>query len=226
MAFYLHDRGNMSKIAIAGYTDQTKNYVSALEHFTKDITVSLEADELKDCEALFLPGGGDINPAYWKEEINGSNKPNDFLDKKQYEITDYFIKAEKPVFGICRGMQLINVYFGGSLIQDIDSKNIHAGIEGLGADRVHEVEVLKSSFLSEMYGEKFWVNSYHHQALGRIGEGLEVLLKAEGNVVEAIAHEDKKIFGVQFHPERMSFLNLREDTIDGKHIFEYFMSLI
>ncbi|CCX36792.1 glutamine amidotransferase SNO family [Clostridium sp. CAG:1013] len=84
----------------------------------------------------------------------------------------------------------------------------------------------ENSFLFSLYGGEFSVNSAHHQALGRIAPGLRVVARSERDgIVEAVEWPEKRIYGVQWHPERMSFDLRREDTVDGRYIFEFFLKL-
>lgn len=216
----------MLKVAIAGYEEKVKNYKAVLEHLGTEVIVSLDLDKIKECEYLILPGGGDINPSYYKENINGSNEPDDFLDSRQYDIIEYFVDNNKKIFGICRGLQFLNVYFGGSLYQDLDTKEFHIPLdEEKEIDNKHMVYALGNNFLSELYGNKFKINSWHHQGIKVLGEGFEVLLKSEDGVIEAIKHKEKNIIAMQFHPERMSLNYKKEDIVDGIKIFEYFLNM-
>lgn len=172
-----------------------------------------------DYDGLILCGGGDIDPSYYGEENNGSANIDLDRDKHEFALAKDFIKAEKPILGICRGCQLLNICFGGSLIQHLDTANVHKG----DTDLVHEVFATKESFLKQSYGESFVVNSSHHQAACRMGDGLRVLLKSKEGVIEAFEHESLPIIGVQFHPERMCLGKKRDDTVDGIKIFEYFI---
>ena len=135
-----------------------------------------------------------------------------------------FSQAGKPILGICRGMQVINVALGGDLIQDLpaDQRVFHGnGDEEL----VHPIRSLEGSLLHQLYGPLFPVNSIHHQAVHRLGEGLRAIAWSESGFAEAIDCPGRPIFGVQFHPERMAFSHRRPDTIDGAPILSHFLTL-
>ena len=114
--------------------------------------------------------------------------------KKTATTNRIYVKAKKPVLGICRGMQLINVYFGGSLNQNI--KN-HRG-------RWHTVRnVGKNSWIYNLYKKNYKVYSSHHQSVKRLGKNLTITQKAPDGTVEALQHKTLPIYGVQWHPENM-----------------------
>ena len=125
--------------------------------------------------------------------------------------------------GICRGHQLINVFFGGSLWQDIPEADLH--MRKNDRDAAHSVVAVEDSILCRCYGGEFSVNSSHHQAIRVLGHGLRATAHWEEKYVEAIEHTSLPIFAVQWHPERMCFGQAREDTVDGVKLFEYFLSL-
>lgn len=175
-------------------------------------------------DGLILGGGNDVQPCYYGQEINGADDFDEARDEREIALAKAYIKAGKPVFGICRGSQLLNVVFGGTLIQHLDCANEHK-VEG---EEWHSHGVLadKDSVFAKIYGEKFRVNSLHHQAVGVMGKGLKATLRAEGNgVVEGFEHESLPIIGVQWHPEKMCLSARREDTADGMGIFRYFITL-
>ncbi len=174
-----------------------------------------------DYDGLVLCGGGDIVPSVYGEENNGSKNIDNARDKHEFALAADFIKAGKPILGICRGSQILNVCFGGSLIQHLDTADAHKG----EIDLVHGAFATCESFLSRVYGERFNINSSHHQAARRLGEGLRVILRSQNDgVVEAFEHESLPIIGVQFHPERMCLAKRCDDTVDGIKIFEYFVN--
>jgi len=92
-------------------------------------------------------------------------------------------------------------------------------------DKVHALRTAEGSILRELYGEVFTSNSYHHQAVDRLGKGLRPTAWAEAGFVEAVEHESLPIFGVQFHPERMTGELLRPDAVDGGALFARFLQL-
>lgn len=145
---------------------------------------------LETCDGLFVPGGCDINPKHYNEEINGSIDPIDFIDDLDIFYIKEFYKAHKPILGICRGIQIINVCFNGTLFQDIKEHK----------DVFHDVNVEKDSFVYELYKqEKLSVNSFHHQVIKKLGTGLRAVAYSKEGYVEAL--EGDNIYAVQWHPE-------------------------
>lgn len=214
----------MKKVALAG-TESLTNYIEALRENDIEVITTLNIDEAMACDGLLLPGGGDIDPAYYGEEMNGSEEPDRELDKAQRDILDAFVKAKKPILGICRGMQLINIYFGGSLHQDLKTKEIHTVKDK--NDSVHSVKSVEDGNLFEnFYGKSFYINSAHHQGIKKLGAGLKGVLESEDGVCEAVIHEELPIIATQFHPERMSYKLRRDDAVVGEEIFKYFKSLL
>lgn len=218
------------RIQIADTEKETFRYISALKHLGVQPVNSLE---LKDeCEALLLPGGTDVNPWRYNQMIDGSVEIDQALDVAQLALLEKYEKANKPILGICRGIQIINVYFDGSLIQDLPSyfqANKKNGLEHRylnKKDSLHELVINQDSFLYPLYGNKGIFNSAHHQAIDKLGKGLIVQAKATDGVIEAVKHQSKPIWGVQFHPERMSFDYPNPDSVDGKDVLAYFVSMI
>ena len=175
-------------------------------------------------DGLILCGGNDIDPLYYNEEMNGSVNIDENRDISEFKLVKAFIDAKKPIMGICRGLQLLNIAFGGTLYQDMANSKEHSSFSDY--DLVHVVTAKKGSFVHDLYGDSFWVNSFHHQAINGLGNGLEVIMTAPNNdVVEGIKHKTLPIIGVQWQPERMCFSKKRDDTVDGKAIFEYFINM-
>lgn len=150
-----------------------------------------------ECDALLLPGGGDLEPWRYGQRNTASRGLEPWRDAAEFALLDHFVAARKPVLGICRGMQSINVYFGGTLIQDLPG---HGAIDG--ADRTHAVFAV-SSCLVGVCGQRCTVNSAHHQAVETLGVGLQAVQWADDGVVEAICHRTLPVWGVQWHPERL-----------------------
>lgn len=175
-------------------------------------------------DGLLLTGGEDMDPALFGQENCGSRGIDRDRDRAELALLDAFLGAGKPVLAICRGHQVVNVWLGGGLIQDLDPAlaPFHAGGEG---DRVHLVKAAEGSLLHRLYGPVFPVNSSHHQALGRLGRGLAVTARSEGGVVEAVGHHSLPLISVQFHPERMTGVLARPDTVDGGAVFRAFLDM-
>ena len=175
-------------------------------------------------DGLVLAGGDDMDPALFGEVNCGSQGIDPARDRAELALLDAFLGAGKPVLAICRGHQVVNVWLGGSLIQDLDASlaPFHGGGEG---DRVHLVKAADGSLLHRLYGPVFPVNSAHHQALGRLGRGLSITARSEGGVAEAVEHDTLPLISVQFHPERMTGTLTRPDTVDGGAIFREFLDM-
>ena len=218
----------MSRIAIPVLGMSVQNYVNCIEALGHEPVVIGELCDISDIDGLLLPGGGDIDPARYGQEMNGSWPPNKELDEFQLAVLDAFVKAGKPVLGICRGHQLINVYFGGDLIQDLPTAPDHKMVETEGGrkDNRHMAEAVPGSWIEGIYGRRFPVNSAHHQGADRLGEGLEAAAYADDGVIEAAFHKTMPVWSVQWHPERMCCDYASDDVVDGLKIIEFFTDQI
>lgn len=212
------------KIAVLGRKETSANYENYIRLASAEPIVSLCAADLSECDALILPGGGDITPAFFGERNSGSVNIDTELDILQIQALDLFLEKQKPILGICKGMQLINIVFGGNVIQHLKSASVHSGVK----DLYHSTTISESSCLYELYGKSAFVNSAHHQAVGRIGKGLCPIQWCDSDgCVEAIVHESLPILGLQWHPERLlpsetpleglKILNLLSNWIMAKH---------
>ena len=173
-------------------------------------------------DGLLLPGGCDVNPSRYGKERIPEETVDDDLDSLQFDILSRFLKAGKPVLGICRGCQLLNVAFGGTLIQHLPGAEHHMSLPSR-EDNIHPAHIREDSFLYPVYGPDCIVNSSHHQGVDLPGTGLNIVMRSEDGIVEAIEHDSLPVWGVQWHPERMCFLHKRCDTADGSGVFRFFL---
>lgn len=161
-----------------------------------------------NCDGLLLPGGADIAPSmYGQAASEKCGKPNEIRDSAEPKILEAFLKTGKPVFGICRGAQLLNVSFGGTLLQDIKDKQKYNHSDFFTrAKSAHPINIEKSSRLYDILGaETAAVNSLHHQAIDKVGDGLKITAKSEDGFIEALELEGYPFcVAVQWHPEHMS----------------------
>lgn len=213
------------RIVISGGKSGAANYEKAIAAAGGEPTVYYCPPADAQGDALLLCGGEDVDPAYYHQELDGSEDIDLPRDRAEFAIIQAFLAAGKPILGVCRGHQIMNVALGGSLLQDVGDalRPFHAHAPGADADKVHPVRALPGSFFEKTYGSIFAVNSSHHQAVDVPGDGLLPALWSESGVVEGMVHERLPILCVQFHPERMSFGHRRPDTVDGAPIFQWLM---
>ena len=209
------------KVLIADIPDHTQNYEAALLSCHVPFQVSLSPEEAALCQRLLLPGGGDIHPSWFGQKRNGAFPGNPWLDRAQLSILDSFVQAGKPVLGICRGLQLINVYFGGNLIQDLPAASGHSHAK---KDLHHPVSNVSGSVLHKLYGDFCIVNSAHHQSCGRTGHGLTITQTTPDGIIEGLEHTEKPVLGVQWHPERTGFSFQTPGIADGEIMIQYFLT--
>lgn len=159
------------------------------------------ADVAEICEALVLTGGDDIPALDW----GGEQHPAATLEDRERlrwdrDLLAAFLAAGKPVLGICYGMQLLNVAFGGSLVQEL-VEEVGGDVDHGGAGRVveHDVSIEGGCYLRDALGGAVAVRSSHHQAVAKVGHGLRVTARSPDGVVEAV--EGEGVLGVEWHPE-------------------------
>lgn len=177
----------------------------------------LIVEAMDTVDGLLLPGSRDMDPKFYNEEPHPKLRPMSIeRTETEFRVLEQAIEGKKPVLGICGGMQLLNVFYGGSLYQDIRSHLPDALVHENG--NVHEIEVIESTILYEISrGKNFPVKSYHHQSVNKVGGGLSVNAVTSDGIVEGIeAKEAPFILGVQWHPEL-------EDTEISKSIFAKFI---
>lgn len=159
---------------------------------------------LASVDVLLLCGGEDVDPSRYKtkpsprlEEVNLRR------DAWEWLLLDEAVKRRLPVIGICRGCQLINVYFGGTLWQDLPSERPGGGVHrGKGAR--HDIQIVADSRLARCLGiGRANVNTIHHQAVRDLAPGFRAVAVAPDGVVEAIESDALPVVGVQFHPEKL-----------------------
>ena len=171
------------------------------------------------CDGLLLPGGGDIDPKFYgQERIPACGEPNLLRDAAEPKLLRAFLASDKPVLGICRGIQVINVVLGGTLYQDIKPFE-HVPHNDHWA-KVHTVTVRRGTLLSCLLGQDtVLVNSQHHQAADRIAPELEIAALSEDGIVEALEKPDAHFcLGVQWHPEWLSDADPAQQGLFGAFV--------
>jgi putative glutamine amidotransferase len=198
----------------------------ASPHYPKSLRIKHYVDVL---DGLLLQGGADMSPkSYGETPINPLWAGDDVRDAYEIELFHEFVTQGKPVFGICRGHQVINVALGGTLYQDIATQ-----CPGMGSHRdevkydahFHELRILPDTWLSRVYPRQqvARINTIHHQAVKGLGEGLVVEAMSEPDgIVEAVRWEGHSfVVGVQWHPE---FMDPKDPSlIDSRPLLRAFL---
>lgn len=166
-------------------------------------------EQVAHLDGIILSGGYDVDPIYWDEEIHtklGRIFPR--RDKHELKLVELALEMNKPILGICRGTQIINVAFGGSLYQDlsfIENCYIKHSQNAKPYEATHDFITTEGSIIREVVGDKVRVNSFHHMAIKDLGKDLIATGYSTDNVIESIEYMENGnfILGVQFHPEMM-----------------------
>ena len=186
-----------------GSPENYPNYRAALESVGLRPVAGRSLMAALGCGGLLLPGGGDIHGALPPEET--------FLLRAFWE-------ARRPILGICRGMQALNVFRGGTLRSGVPGHQLPEG------DMVHPTRA--EGLMAALLWPCPVVNSNHHQAVDRAGEGLRLCQWALDGTAEALYAPDRPVLGVQWHPERQSYGLRRADAPGAEALFAYFAALI
>lgn len=221
----------MIKIGVSYCDSGFENYLRWLKRASEEVEPvvlsykELNANELRKCDGLLLTGGDDVHPEFYGEPEREGDKYNRDRDWFEFKLLDIAFKMGIPVFGICRGLQLTNVYLRGSLVFDIQTVmgTNHRKDEITGEDRIHDIFVFDDSKLYKIVGEvRGSVNSSHHQSAYRLGENLRVNAKCSDGVIEGLewVGDDRFVLLVQWHPERMKNF----DSSFSKNLLEAFIN--
>ncbi len=207
---YLEDKGiSYQRIDLRNIKAiESQGAIPFILYQTLDLTIIRQYMDWID--GIYFSGGCDIWPALFGEEPEVGIKTV-YPERDQFEIALYKIaeKKDMPVFGVCRGAQLMNVAAGGSLIQDIQKQVVnpldHSSSGIPGRHPYHQVKLKENSLIRQMLIEQVMgVNSHHHQSVKKLGEGYEVSAFSKDGVIEAIESKNMTFsLGVQWHPEEM-----------------------
>ena len=186
-------------------------------------------DIIAQMDGFVFQGGNDLAPETYGESPIGRWKGDAYRDEYELRILDYAIKASKPVFGICRGLQLMNVYFGGTLYQDTITQrtDVENHRSASHYDTIkHPINFVKDKFFDRLYqGEHNpHVNTVHHQAVKDLGNDLEVYALSDDGIIEAFGYTkapEGKVMGVQWHPEFTP--TLKHELIDANILYDTFL---
>lgn len=177
-------------------------------------------------DGLVLAGGQDVSPLFYGEEPTPKlGQTLETRDTFEIEITKEILKLQKPIFAICRGMQVVNVALGGTLYQDISylDKNVIKHWQETHPKYIsHSVNVEEDSILYKVLGEKTTINSLHHQAIKELGRNLKASAFSPDGLIEAIEStlSSQYLLGLQWHPEILLQNNHQESKILFKHFVD------
>ena len=180
----------------------------------------------ENVDGIIMTGGVDVHPFRFNEEpIEKIGTISAERDDFDFTLMKYAVEMNKQILGICRGIQVINVYFGGTLIQDIPSQRNTNILHSQTAEyhvATHKIQIVKDSIIYDMLGESSEVNSFHHQAIDKLAKDFKVTAASKDGIVEAIEYKKKDSFilGVQWHPELMS-----AKSVKMQNIFDMFVEV-
>ena len=200
-----------------------------------DVTDDVLYEILAQLDGFVFQGGADLAPQTYSEEpiLDGRWKGDAHRDQYELKIMDYAVKHNKPIFAICRGCQLMNVYFGGTLYQDTITQKPNSLVhrDAQVYDKVnHRIAFTKGKLLDRLYKDvnNPIINSVHHQSIKDVGKNLDVLAVCpDDGCIEAIAYTgttEGKFIGVQWHPEFSH--TLKDKVIDAEKLWENFVGFL
>jgi len=218
-----------NNFGVGRYIRIKENYVNAILKAGGVPILSAHGDAdtyARIADGVLFSGGSDINPIHYGEKPykEGCHYMDD-RDEMELAICNSFYKLKKPMLGVCRGIQTINVALGGTLIQDIPSMvELSAHKQRLFDKPAHYVKSTPGSKMRELFGEEFIINTHHHQAIKTCAPGLHATAVTDEGIIEAVEHESLPIIATQWHPERM----IGEENFEIENmmpLFEYFVEL-
>lgn len=205
--FPLYDEKKESIWMLPGYLDGIQ-FAGGTPIILPQRAEKEEVEQLVNvCDGFLFTGGHDVDPSLYRQQKSKNcgafNRERDQLERQFFELA---YALDKPMLGICRGIQLINVLLGGTLYQDLTSEYesaLHHVMKAPYNREQHQLIIEKDSPLYELLRtERLGVNSYHHQAVKDLAEDLSVMARATDGLVEAVYSRSKRfVWAVQWHPE-------------------------
>ncbi len=187
------------------------------------------ASEVSHCDGVLFTGGGDVDPVLYgsnnfSKTLSGVNRKRDDFERN---VIERALNDRIPLLGICRGMQIVNVHLGGSLIIDLEEAGYRSHRPADSADLFHQIDIARGSRLEGIIGnESSRVNSSHHQAVASPARGLRAVAVSPDGVIEGLEFEDSHrrdfFLLIQWHPERMKS---GEDAASGKVLMSFLSSI-
>lgn len=170
-------------------------------------------------DGLIIPGGKHVHPSFYHAKVKcKKHKFVKSLDRLEIALIKKFIKKKKPVLGICRGCQLINVTLGGTLKQDIGKGHYH--------DKNRNTKTKKGTDMRKLYGASVHTLHYHHQAIKKLAKPLKVtMVDSKDGTIEAVQHKTLPVFGIQYHPDRMYVKASPYVRKNGRKVMTYFFDV-
>lgn len=181
--------------------------------------------QILNVDGIIIPGGYDVNPrCYGEEPLQKLGFVFPRVDNYHLKAIEYSTKYKKPMLGICRGLQILNIAYGGTLYQDLsyfNGCNIKHMQNSKRNAAVHIIKIKEGSHLYDILGSEIETNSFHHQCIKKLAPGFKATAVAKDGVVEAIENDgDTFILGVQWHPEGMI-----ADSLPMLNIFKKLISI-
>jgi putative glutamine amidotransferase len=215
----------MKKIlSVPGEPGDSEPYEAALAQIGLEMVFDLA---LRQVAGVLLMGGTDVNPSrYGQQPGPEQEEPDDPRDERELALLTAALADNLPIFAICRGMQILNVHCGGTLIHHLDTVSRHRQLPRDKSENAHPIQIVPRTRLAQIAGPELltMVNSRHHQAVDRVGDGLLVsATDPEDGVVEAVELPGKRfVIGVQWHPENQL---AARDSISAK-LFQAFLDAV
>lgn len=207
--------------------------IGVLPVLIPDIEDSLLHPLIDEMDGFVFQGGTDLAPEAYNEKPIGRWKGDPIRDKYELKLFDLALASKKPILAICRGMQLMNVYFGGTLYQDTDTQ-LEEVLTHRDADAYdflyHDIQFTADKILEKIYKDdpNHRINSVHHQSVKALGKGLEILAESPNDgIIEAIGYTKAPagwVMGVQWHPEFSD--TLKDTVINADTLYEFFLSQV
>lgn len=191
----------LSSIDYSNYIFNSGGIPALIAPINNDNYIKMIAENF---DKLLLTGGEDITPDLYGEEMLPELGTVDTeRDLFEIKLIKAFLAKNKSIFGICRGLQILNVFFEGSLYQDYSyfNENSYIHTHNSYKEIIHSVDFNGDFFKNIFNVDKFKVNSHHHQFIKKLGENLEITAISEDGIIEGIKHKQYDVFAVQWHPE-------------------------